>query len=86
MDEYQRTGGSPYRVPRAMGPVYLAGAFSSALCDVRLYNEQFSGVLDDVRLLGWPDMLVLTGLTSSYDRMLQLTAYARTLNPKVVVV
>ncbi len=86
MDEYRRTGGSPHRVPRAMGPVYLAGAFSSALCDVRLYNEQFSGALDDVRLLGWPDMLVLTGLTSSYDRMLQLTAYARTLNPKVVVV
>jgi radical SAM superfamily enzyme YgiQ (UPF0313 family) len=31
-------------------------------------------------------MLVLTGLTSAYDRMLHLTAYARTLNPRVVVV
>ncbi len=86
LDEYRRTDGSPYRAPRAMGPVYLAGAFTSALCDVRLYNEQYSGVLEDLRLLGWPDMLVLTGVTSAFDRMLQLTAYARTLNPKVVVV
>jgi hypothetical protein len=31
-------------------------------------------------------MLVLTGLTNSFDRMLHLTAYARTRNPKVIVV
>ncbi len=31
-------------------------------------------------------MLVLTGLTNSFDRMLHLTAYARTKNPKVIVV
>src|SRR5262245_7889778 len=85
-DEYRRTGGSPYRVPRAMGPVFLAGAFSADLCDVRLYSEQYSGPLADADLLAWPDMLVLTGLTNGFDRMLHLTAYARTLNPKVVVV
>jgi hypothetical protein len=85
-DEYRRTGGSPFRIPRAMGPAYLAGAFSHELCDVRLYNEQYSGPLRDTRLLGWPDMLVLTGLTSAFDRMLHLTAYARTLNEKVVIV
>ena len=28
LDEYRRLGGSPFRVPRAMGPVYLAGAFT----------------------------------------------------------
>ncbi len=84
-DEYRRTGGSPHRVPRAMGPVFLAGAFSN-LCDVRIHSEQYSGALRDAALLGWPDMLVLTGLTTSFDRMLHLTAYARTLNPKVVVV
>ncbi len=86
MDEYRRTRGSPFRVPRAMGPVYLAGVFSPALCDVRIYSEQYSGVLKDTRLLAWADMLVMTGVTTSFDRMLQLTAYARTLNPQVVVV
>jgi hypothetical protein len=69
-----------------MGPVYLAGAFAPETCELRLYNEQYSGVLDDLDLLAWPDMLVLTGLTSAFDRMLHLTAYARTLNEKVVVV
>ncbi len=85
-DEYRRTGGSPARVPRAMGPVFLAGAFSRELCDVRLYSEQYSGPMRDTRLLAWPDMLVLTGLTASFDRMLHLTAYAKALNPAVVVV
>ena len=75
----------PRKVPYAMGPVYLAGAFSS-LCDVRLYNEVASGPLEDPHLLGWPDMLVLTGLTNGFDRMLHLTAYARTRNPRVIVV
>lgn len=84
-DEYRRTRGSPHRVPRAMGPVYLASAFSPDRCDVRLYNEQFSGPLQDIALLRWADMLVLTGVTSAFDRMLHLTAYARTLNPEVVV-
>lgn len=75
----------PRKLPYAMGPVYLAGAFSS-LCDIRLYNEVASGPLEDEQLLGWPDMLVLTGLTNGFDRMLHLTAYARTRNPRVVVV
>ena len=39
-----------------------------------------------MRLLSWPDMLVLTGLTNGFDRMLHLTAYARSKNPKVIVV
>ena len=85
-DEYRRTTGSPYRVPQAMAPCFLAGAFSARACDVRIYNEQYSGVLRDADLLAWPDMLVLTGLTSAYDRMLHLTAYARSLSPRVVVV
>ena len=85
LDEYRRTRGSPFRVPRAMGPPQLAGAFAPDAWDIRLYNEQYSGLLHDPKLLGWPDMVVLTGLTSSFDRMLQITAYARTLNEKVVV-
>ncbi|MDX1483681.1 MAG: radical SAM protein [Alphaproteobacteria bacterium] len=85
LDEYRRTRGSPFRVPRAMGPPQLAGAFARDMWDIRLYNEQYSGLLADTKLLGWADMLVLTGLTSAFDRMMQLTAYARTLNEKVVV-
>jgi radical SAM superfamily enzyme YgiQ (UPF0313 family) len=42
--------------------------------------------LEDERLLGWPDMLVLTGLTNGFDRMLHLAAYARSKNQKVIVV
>ena len=85
-DPFRRTKGSPYRVPRAMGPVYLASAFSPARCEVRLYSEQYSGPLEDVDLLGWADMLVLTGLTASFDRMLHLTAYARALKEGMIVV
>ena len=84
-DDSHRPVRRPLKVPRAMGPVYLAGAFSP-LCDVRLYNEVASGPLEDAGLLGWPDMVVLTGLTNAFDRMLHLTAYARSRNPRVVVV
>jgi hypothetical protein len=83
-DELRR-GARPFSVPTAMAPVQLAGALHPERCDIRLYNEQHSGPLTDAALLGWPDLLVLTGLTSSFDRMLQLTAYARTRNPRVVV-
>jgi hopanoid C-2 methylase len=74
------------KLPKPMGTVYLAGAFSPHRCDVRLYCEMYSGPLDDPHVLAWPDMLVMTGLTTAFDRMLHLAAYARTLNKKVVVV
>ena len=77
-----------YGVPNALAPVMLGGAFSSTLCDVRLHNEVSHGFLEVFRqdLLSWPDMVVLTGLTDTFDRMLQITAYVRTVNPKVIVV
>ncbi len=74
------------KIPMAMGPAYLAGAFDRSFCDVRLYDEHSSGSLEDPKLLSWPDMLVLTGLTTGFDRMLHVTAYARTLNADVIVV
>ena len=74
------------KFPQAMGPVFLAGAFRADRCDLRLYNEVDSGPLLDETLLSWPDMLVLTGLTNTFDRMLHLTAYVRTKNPGVIVV
>ena len=70
----------------AMGPAYLAGVFNREFCEVRLYNEVSSGSLEDPRLLSWPDMLVLTGLTTGFDRMLHVTAYTRSLNAQVIVV
>ncbi len=86
IDDLRREGGIPFSVPQSMGPAYLAGAFSPELCEIKLYNEQFSGILTDEKLLAWPDMLVLTGLTISFDRFRQLTAYARTKNPAVIIV
>jgi hopanoid C-2 methylase len=74
------------KFPQAMAPAYLAGAFSPDLCDVQLYNEQASGPLTNETVLGWPDMLVLSGLTSAFDRMRHLAAYVRTKNPEVIVV
>ena len=74
------------KIPQAVGPAYLAGAFSPRFCEVRCYNELSSGPLEDERLLAWPNMLVLTGLTHCFDRMLHLTAYARSKNPGVIVV
>lgn len=85
-DYTRRSISRPFKSPQAMAPVYLAGAFSAELCDIRIYNEQYSGPLEDEYLLSWPDMLVMTGLTSAFDRMLHLTAYARTKNPNVIVV
>ena len=74
------------KIPQAVGPIYLAGAFARENCDVRCYTEVASGPLEDEQLLSGLDMLVLTGLTNSFDRMLHLAAYARTKNPKVIVV
>jgi len=74
------------KFPQAVGPIFLAGAFARQLCEVRCYDELSSGPLEDQALLGWCDMLVLTGLTHCFDRFLHLTAYARTKNPKVIVV
>jgi hypothetical protein len=86
LDDLRINEPNPNKIPQAMGPVYLAGAFSRDRCDVRIYNEHYSGPLEDEALLGWPDMLLLTGLTVAFDRMLHLTAYARTKNPDVIVV
>jgi hopanoid C-2 methylase len=75
-----------HKIPQAMAPAYLAGAFSPDLCEVRLYSELASGPLTDPVWFAWPDMLVLTGLTTSLDRMRHLAAYVRTKNPRAIVV
>ncbi len=85
-DHLRRVGPRPRSIPQAMAPAFLAGAFAAESCDVRAHNEQHSGPLTDPALMGWPDMLVLTGLTNAFDRMLHLTACARSRNPGVIVV
>lgn len=72
--------------PQTMAPSFLAGMFSRERCEIKLYEEVFSSPLENEKLLSWPDMLVLTGLNATFDRMLHLTAYARTKNPAVIVV
>src|SRR5438132_9302636 len=86
IDENRRLAGRPQFIPQAVGPVYLAGAFARERCEIGLYSELYSGPLEDEALLSWPELLVLTGMTSAFDRMLHLTAYARSKNRRLVVV
>jgi hypothetical protein len=85
-DHVRRPVSRPMKVPQAMAPAFLAAALSRDRCNVRLYSELSHGPLTSESLLAWPDLLVLTGLTTAFDRLLHLTAYARTKNPGVVVV
>jgi hopanoid C-2 methylase len=75
-----------YKIPMPIGPPLLAGAFSPEFCDIKIYNELYGGPLEDPALLAWPDMIVMTGLSTSLDRMRHITAYARTKNPRVISV
>ena len=86
MDEFRIPVQRKSKHPQCMTTAFLAGLFSPEFCDIKLYDEVYSGPLEDEQLLGFPDMLVLTGLNSAFDRMLHLTAYAKTKNKNVIVV
>ena len=86
VDETRRPVARTHKIPQTIGPMFLAGGFNPERWELRLYNEHSHGPLRDEALMGWPDVLVLTGLITSLDRMRHLTAYARTKNPNVVVV
>ena len=75
-------------VPQPLAPVFLAGAFNSATCDVRIYNEVAQGFLEiyHPELLEWPELVVFCGLTPAFDRMLHISAHLRTCNPKVITI
>jgi hopanoid C-2 methylase len=85
-DETRNPQGRPDFVPQGMGHAFLAGAFNRNMVQVRIYSEFYHGPLVDEAAFAWPDMLVLTGVTSAFDRMRQLTAYVRTKAPHCVVV
>jgi hopanoid C-2 methylase len=74
------------KLPQGMGAAFLAGAFAPEHCQIKTYSELYSGPLEDEKLLAWPDMIVLTGVSNCFDRMLHVTAYAKSKNRKVTVV
>jgi hypothetical protein len=84
-DETRNPDGRPDYAPQGVGHAFLAGAFHPERTDVRIYSEFHSGPLRDEAMMAWPDLLVLTGVSSSWDRMRQLTAYVRTKSPGVAV-
>jgi hypothetical protein len=74
------------KFPQSMTAAFLAGVFSPEQCEIKLYDEVYSGPLEDERILTFPDMLVLTGLHAAFDRMLHITAYVKTKNKQAMVV
>jgi len=84
-DETRRPVARAYKIPQTLGPIFLAGGLAPELWEIRLYNELAHGPLADARLLAGLDLVVLTGLTTAVDRMRQVTAYARTASPRVVI-
>ncbi|MCP5463613.1 MAG: radical SAM protein [Deltaproteobacteria bacterium] len=85
-DDLRSQRARPNKVPQSMGPVFLAGYFSPQHWDITLWNEQAHGPLDQAKAFENLDALVLTGLNNAFDRMKQLTAYAKTKSPKCVVI
>jgi len=75
-------------VPDTAAPVLLAGFFDSNHCEVKLYNEVNSGHVEvyNPKLLQWPDMVVMTGLSAAFDRLLHVSAYIKSYNPYAITV
>ncbi len=71
--------------PRAVAPYYLAGRFCPDRTEIRVHDEVHHGALLDPRLFEWPDLVVLTGLTLSFDRARQLSAYFRNARPGIPI-
>ncbi|MEM6467506.1 MAG: radical SAM protein, partial [Pseudomonadota bacterium] len=85
-DEMRQFGGRPHFFPQGVSHAYLAGAFHPQTVELDLYSEFHSGPLMDQARLARADMVVLTGVTSAFDRMKHITAHARVANPSAVVV
>lgn len=84
-DNHRQARGSATIVPQSIATAVLAGALHADKVDVRLACEFRGGPFEDLAALQWAEMLVLTGLNPAFDRMKQVTAYARVVNPGVVV-
>jgi hypothetical protein len=84
-DNHRSARGTPWIMPQSIAPAMLAGMLDPARVDIRLACEFRSGPFEDLGALQWAELLVLTGLNPAFDRMKQVTAYARTVNPGIVV-
>jgi hypothetical protein len=84
-DNHRGARGNPWIMPQSIAPAVLAGMLDPAQVDIRLACEFRNGPFEDLRELQWADLLVLTGLNPAFDRMKQVTAYARAVNPGIVV-
>jgi hypothetical protein len=84
-DRHRGARGNPHFVPQSIAVYALAGVLNEAACELQTHCEFAQGPLEDLRRLAWADVLVLTGLNPALDRMKQLCAYARTLQPAVWV-
>lgn len=83
---HRRSVGSPNFIPQSSAAIALAGVLNRHTTEALVHCEFASGPLHRLSLLESVDMLVLTGLNTAYDRMRQLAAYARQLNPGIPVV
>ena len=85
-DNHRGARGNPWIVPQSIAPAVLAGMLHPGRVDIRLACEFRNGPFEDLGALQWAELLVLTGLNPAFDRMKQVTAHARTVNPGIVVV
>ena len=84
-DKQRGARGNPLFVPQSMACAVLAGQLDACKVDIKVHCEFQFGPFADFDTLRWAQLLVLTGLNSSFDRMKQITAYARTVNPGIAV-
>ncbi|MDW3191384.1 MAG: radical SAM protein [Cytophagales bacterium] len=75
-------------IPNTLAPVFIAGAFADDTCAIQIYNEVNSGFIEvfHPELLEWPDVVVFTGLTFSFDRIMHLSAYFKDRNEKLITI
>jgi hypothetical protein len=85
-DNHRHARANKLFAPQTMVTGVLAGQLHPAKVDVRLWCEFKDGPFLRMEDLKWPDMLVISGLNTAFDRMRHLCAYARTLNPNICVV
>ena len=84
-DNHRGAAGNARFVPQAMTGAVLAGHMHREKVEVALDCEFHGGPFEDLDKLRRADLLVLTGLNPAFDRMKQVSAYARTVNPGIAV-
>lgn len=85
-DNHGHARGNRLFAPQALVTGVLAGQLDPATVDVRVWCEFKDGPYLRLTDLAWPEMLVLSGLNTAFDRMRHLCAYARAVNPRICVV